>query len=315
MDLAHEPHPFLTFILMTPILFAAILASAVIAARLLSGAIVRKRSEDLVDASVESALAVPLPEGNGSWLSRWLSRAGYRSPSASLLFWGATAACAAVGLALVLALNKIQYFATVIDNVSAIPGGVGDLLAAVAKAGPYLILAILISIPALVVRAARRARVEAVEQDLAPCLELLATLAEAGLGFDAALARIQESESSRRPLYQEFRIYQLDTLGGIPRADGLRNVARRTHLPSVSIFISALIQAEQVGASLAETLRTQADDLRDRRKLRALVLAQALPVKLVFPLIFCFLPGIFFSTLGPVISQFVEMMDSLMRGR
>jgi pilus assembly protein TadC len=165
----------------------------------------------------------------------------------------------------------------------------------------------------LIVRAARRKRMEALEQDLAPTLELLATLAEAGLGFDAAIGRIQESESGKRPLSQEFQIYQRDNLGGIPRLESLRKLARRTGSISVSIFVSALIQAEQVGASLAETLRSQADDLRDRRKLRALLLAQALPVKLVFPLMFCFLPGIFFSTLGPVLSQFVDIVDSVLK--
>jgi len=297
---------------MTPVLFAAILAATVLAVRLLSGAAVRRRAEDLVDASVESTLA-PQAGEDDPWLVRWLAQAGYRSPSASLIFLGATAALCAFGLVLVLLLGNIRYFQTMVDNVAVIPGGIGDLLAAAAQAGPYIILMILTAAPTLVVRAARRERVEALEQDLAPALELLATLAEAGLGFDAALARIQESQASNRPLHDEFRIYQLDTLGGIARLESLRNMARRISLPSVSVFISALTQAEQVGASVAETLRTQADDLRDRRKLRALLLAQALPVKLVFPLIFCFLPGIFFSTLGPVLSQFVEVLDSVMR--
>jgi tight adherence protein C len=142
---------------------------------------------------------------------------------------------------------------------------------------------------------------------------LLATLAEAGLSFDSAIARIQESESGKRPLSQEFRIYQRDNLGGIPRLESLRRLAHRIDVASVSIFVAALIQAEQVGASLAETLRAQADDLRDRRKLHALLLAQALPVKLVFPLIFCFLPGIYYSVLGPVIAQFVDVVDSVLR--
>jgi Flp pilus assembly protein TadB len=70
------------------------------------------------------------------------------------------------------------------------------------------------SIPTLVVRSARRKRVEAIEQDLAPTLELLATLAEAGLGFDSAIARIMESENGLRPLGQEFRIYARDNLAG-----------------------------------------------------------------------------------------------------
>jgi tight adherence protein C len=163
------------------------------------------------------------------------------------------------------------------------------------------------------VRSARRKRVEAIEQDLAPTLELLATLAEAGLGFDSAIARIMESESGLRPLGQEFRIYARDNLGGIPRLESLRKVARRVNVPSVSIFVSAMVQAEQVGASLAETLRVQSDDLRDRRKMHALILAQAPPVKLVFSLMFCFLPSLFYSTLGPVLAQFADLADSIIK--
>jgi tight adherence protein C len=68
-----------------------------------------------------------------------------------------------------------------------------------------------------------------------------------------------------------------------------------------------------VGASIAETLRHQADDLRQRRREQALVVAQALPVKLVFPLIVCFLPGIFISTLGPVLYQMIQVADSVLR--
>ncbi len=128
-----------------------------------------------------------------------------------------------------------------------------------------------------------------------------------------AIARIQDSESGSRPLGQEFQIYQRDNLGGIPRLESLRKLARRVNINSVSIFVSAMVQSELVGSGLAETLRAQSDDLRDQRKLRAILLAQALPVKLVFPLMFCFLPSLFFSTLGPVLAQFVDVADSVIR--
>ena len=157
---------------------------------------------------------------------------------------------------------------------------------------------------------------EAIEQDLPPTLELLATLAEAGPGFDAAIGRLTDPKGApRRPLFQEFEIYQRDVLGGINRFRALRLLAERARVTSVSIFISALIHAEDVGASVAETLRIQAVDLRDRRKLHALVLAQALPVKLTFPLIACFLPGIFFVVLGPVINQLVDVVDAVIQKR
>ena len=96
------------------------------------------------------------------------------------------------------------------------------------------------------------------EQDLPLTLELFATMAEAGLGFDAALTRIVRAQGTDRALVAEFVNFQHDMLGGIPRAQALRQLARRVDVPSLTSFTSALIQAEQVGASMAETLQHQA---------------------------------------------------------
>jgi tight adherence protein C len=168
-------------------------------------------------------------------------------------------------------------------------------------------------VPYLVVRATRRRRVEDIERDLPLVLELFATLAGAGLAFDAALNRIIESSRRERPLIQELRSFQLDLLTGVPRLQALRNLAQRIDTTSTTIFVSATIQAEQIGASITETLRHQADDVRDRRREQALLEAQALPVKLVFPLMACFLPGIFVSTVGPVLFQMVQVVDTIIR--
>ena len=291
-----------------------------LAVRLFAGAAVRRRSAQLVGLAGEIPEAsAGLEDGESGWLTRWLALAGYRSRSAPAIFLATTAGAIAFGLLCMFVMQTSGMVESMTEAVSVVPGGIGDFLGFVAMSGPYILLIILAAAPTLVVRAARRKRVQAIEQDLAPALELLATLAEAGLRFDAAVARIQESEQESeqeaRPLHQEFQIYQRDKLGGIARLESLRRLARRTEVTSVSIFISALIQADQVGASLSETLRIQADELRDRRKLRALLLAQALPVKLVFPLMICFLPGIFYPTLGPVLNQLVEVLDNVIRRR
>jgi pilus assembly protein TadC len=299
---------------MNLLLLALLTIMAAVAVRFLRGAFARRRATQLVDASFDfEAFGLPLDAEEEGWLERWLARAGFRDPAAPMLFIAATAGLAAIGLALIFALNRSGVLRSIHESLLTITGGLGEAFAVVAEWAPWIIMAILVSVPLLVVRAARRERVEAVEQDLAPALELLATLAEAGLGFDAAMSRIQETETGQRPLSREFQVYQRDILGGISRLESLRRLARRIDVTSVSIFVSALIQAEQVGTSLSETLRIQADDLRDRRKLNALVRAQALPVKLAFPLMACFLPGIYFATLGPVLSQLVDVVDAVMR--
>lgn len=299
----------------TSFLIVLILLATVVSVRLLTDAMARRRATHLIDSSVEDVDAGRAPDSTEDRLGAWLSRSGFRDSSAKSLFWGATAGAAALGLLLAFVLDKLHVVRSMVQILSAIPGGMGDAMAFVASGTPYILLVFLIAAPALYVRAARRNRIESIDQDMAPTLELLATLAEAGLGFDSAIERVRESDASSRPLTQEWRVYQRDVLAGISRQESLRRLAARTSVPAVSIFVSALIQAELVGASLAETLRAQADDLRDRRKLRALLLAQALPVKLVFPLMGCFLPGIFYATLGPVISQFVDVADTVIHRR
>jgi len=194
-------------------------------------------------------------------------------------------------------LVLLRPFLIAIANV---PGSAGDLLALVLVAGPWILLMVSGFVPTLVVRSARRLRVRAIEQDLPLALELFATMAEAGLGFDAALAKVVRAQGSNRPLASEFLNFQHDMMAGMSRTQALRQLGRRVDIPSLSTFTSALVQAEQVGASMAETLQHQANDLRQRRRENALLQAQALPVKLVFPLVVCFLPGIFATTLSTV---------------
>ena len=252
------------------------------------------------------------PTVSDGWLARWLLLAGYRRPGAPSFFVLACAASLLAGAAVAQVL-RVAVLPQMIGVVVGIPGGVGEALAAILQAGPIIAFIIIVCVPILVVRAARRNRVRAVEQNLPLVLELLATLAEAGLSFDAALSRIVRSERAMGPLTSEFITFQRDLLAGVTRLQALRQLAKRVDVTALTIFVSAIIQTEQVGASVAETLRHQANDLRDRRREQALMLAQALPVKLVFPLVACFLPGIFVSTLGPVIYQMIQVADSVMR--
>ena len=275
---------------------------------------VRRRTlSRLFQADTEPGVSTVIePSVADGWLARWLLLAGYRRPGAASFFGLACLASLLAGVAVAQAL-RVAVLPQMIGVVLDIPGGVGEALAAILQAGPIIAFVILAFIPVLVVRAARRNRVCAVEQNLPLVLELLATLAEAGLSFDAALARIVRSERAMGPLTSEFVTFQRDLLAGVPRLQALRQLAKRVDVTALTIFVSAIIQTEQVGASVAETLRHQANDLRDRRREQALMLAQALPVKLVFPLVACFLPGIFVSTLGPVIYQMIQVADSVMR--
>ncbi|MFN0102806.1 MAG: type II secretion system F family protein [Bryobacteraceae bacterium] len=294
--------------LLLPILIAS---SAVLAIWLFARGLSRQQAA----RRIGEATSGPVIEARrrDSWLTNWLSRAGYRGPAAASQFLAATVAGVAFGLVSLWVLNRAQLTDWLEGASASLPGTIGDAAQGVLSLTPWIILLNASLAPWMIVRAARRSRVASIERDLTITLELLATLAEAGLGFDSALARVQESATGESPLGQELEIYQRDVLAGVPRLQAFRHLADRVDVTTVSVFVSALSQAEQIGASLSETLRLQANDLRDRRKMQALIQAQALPVKLVFPLIICFLPGLFVSTLGPALYQLIKVVDGALR--
>ena len=274
-------------------------------------ALVRRR---LFSGAEESEYVVgPDPAEETGWLTRWLMLAGFRSASAPGTFIVACIASALVGGLIVLLLLAGGLLEGLQRSAAALPPSVGSLLLPVLSALPWVIFVGLVALPWLYVRAERRLRVEDIERGLPITLDLLATMAETGLGFDASLAKIVESEPEGGALHDELRLFQLESLGGVGRIGCFRRLAARCEVGSMSVFCSALVQAEQVGAGFSSVLRQQADDLRGRRRERAMVMAQALPVKLVFPLVLCFLPGIFLTTLGPAFMQFFQMIEGVIR--
>lgn len=292
------------------LIFACWTGAFVLGALLLRSVAARRISRARVfePETVDPPIAADSESG---FVTRWLSLAGYRSPNAARHFVLLTVATAAVGIVaacVIFASGLITQTSRWLDEV---PGGVGGIFLPVVYAAPWLALVALALAPWLVVRSSRRRRVVQVEQDLPTFLEMLATLGESGIGFDAALERNLGSQPADRPLAAELRTFQTELLAGRGRIECLRRLARRIDVTAFSTFISAVVQAEQIGAGMAGVLRRQSDDSRDRRRERALQLAMALPVKLLFPLIACFLPGIFVWTLGPTFSEFFRYADTI----
>jgi len=141
---------------------------------------------------------------------------------------------------------------------------------------------------------------------LPDALDLLVICVEAGLGFDAAMQRVAERWNNE--LGRAFaRVLQEIALGR-SRKDALRDMAARVDLPEMTTFVAAIIQAEQLGVSIAKVLHIQADQMRLRRRQRAEELARQAPIKMLFPLVFLIFPAIFVVLLGPaaliVLKQF-----------
>jgi tight adherence protein C len=132
---------------------------------------------------------------------------------------------------------------------------------------------------------------------LPDAFDLITTCVEAGLGLDAALARVAEKVEG--PFAEELARALHDIGLGKQRRDALRDLGSRTGVPDLVSFVNAVIQAEQMGSSVGAVLRVQAEQLRIRRRQRAEEQAYQAPVKMIFPLVLFIFPTLFIVILGP----------------
>lgn len=143
-------------------------------------------------------------------------------------------------------------------------------------------------------------------------LDLVTVCVEAGLGVEAALARVAEDMQHRsRVLSVELQLVGLELRAGAPREHALHNLALRTGVEEVDGFVSMVIQAERFGTSIAQALRVHADMLRTRRRQRAEEAAAKIALKLLVPLIFCIFPALVLVLLGPAAISLYRMLPTL----
>ena len=139
-------------------------------------------------------------------------------------------------------------------------------------------------------------------------LDLLVICVEAGLSLEAAFNRVTEEMALSAPIVaEEFGLTSAELAFFTDRRMALENFVDRTGLPTVKSLVTALIQTEKYGTSLATSLRVLAQENRDARMSRAEEKAASLPAKLTVPMITFFLPVIFIVVLGPSIIQLREM--------
>jgi tight adherence protein C len=141
------------------------------------------------------------------------------------------------------------------------------------------------------------ARKLAIRKDLPDMLDLLAISVEAGMGFEGALDIVCQHFSS--PLAEEFHRTLREMELGLPRRDAFQNLKRRTEVPELSNFVLALLQADALGIPVGRVLRTQATEMRAKRRQWAREKAAKLPVKILFPLVGFIFPSIMIVILGP----------------
>jgi tight adherence protein C len=160
--------------------------------------------------------------------------------------------------------------------------------------------------PDILIQKRAEARQTAIQQELPDVLDQVTISIESGLGFEAAFARIGERRSG--PLAGEIVRTVQDMRLGMSRRDAYQSMADRTDVDDLRRFVKSVIQAEQFGVSIASVVRTQASEIRFKRRKRAEATALKVPVKIIFPLMACILPVLFIVILTPAAISIVTML-------
>ncbi|PWW24841.1 tight adherence protein C [Geodermatophilus normandii] len=181
--------------------------------------------------------------------------------------------------------------------VSGRPGSLTVLMAVGVTVVAYFV-------PELLLHSRGQERQQAIGLELADTLDQMTIAVEAGLGFEAAMARA--GKNGRGPLAEEL-VRTLQDIGvGHPRREAYLALAERAGVEDLRRFIRAVVQADVYGVSIADVLRTQAAEMRLKRRQRAEEKAMQIPVKVIFPLMLCILPVLFIVLLGPAAMDMVD---------
>ncbi len=236
-------------------------------------------------ASPLARLSLPEEGWENSQLRIRFMNAGYRNSKAPILFF---------------ALKTIlTFFLPIVVLLSArladwqMPPALFHVLVLASAAGGYFL-------PNLVLWRQTVLRKREIFEHFPDAIDLMTVCVEAGLGLDAALARVGEEMSlSSKAMGEEMHLVNLELRAGSSRERALRNLALRTGVEEVDTLVAMLVQSDRFGTSVADALRVHSDSLRTKRRLRAEEAAAKIPLKLLFPLIFCVFPSMLLVLLGP----------------
>jgi tight adherence protein C len=164
-------------------------------------------------------------------------------------------------------------------------------------------------LPSYWLRQKGKARQSEIQRGLPDALDMLTIAVTAGLGLDSAMQTIAEKWDNA--VAQEFEQTVREMQVGVPRTEALRAMAQRNAVKEMSNFIAVLVQADQLGLTISNVLKTQSDQMRLMRRQRAEELANKAPIKMLFPLVFLIFPAIFAVVLGPAVPRMLSLFDTL----
>jgi tight adherence protein C len=148
-----------------------------------------------------------------------------------------------------------------------------------------------------------RKRRESLQRSLPDALDMLTICVEAGLAFESAMQRV--SEQWVCALSEEFARTVAEVRLGVPRPQALRRLSQRCDVPDISSFVAVLVQADSMGTSIAQVLRSQANQIRLLRRQRAEEKANQAPIKVIMAMMMFIFPALFVIILGPAVPKIV----------
>lgn len=300
--------------LILAVVFLAVFAGCLMMSRLISDGRLRKRvralstagdSENAPGASEWVArisrisgplarLSAPVRQEKISALRARFVQAGYRSEHAPTIYF-------ALKMLLAVALPALTWASLAVAGAGFKTGMLLAVLCAAAAIGylvPNLVLKVLI---------ARRQR--EIFENLPNALDLMTVCVEAGLNTDMAIGRIAAEMAEASPvLSSELQLVTLELRAGSSKELALRNLSVRSGVNEVDSLVTMLIQAEQFGTSIGDSLRVHADHLRTRRRQQAEERAAKIALKLLMPLVFCIFPALILIMVGPSFLQITRVL-------
>ena len=244
-------------------------------------------------------LIAPDEEWRRSEIKKLLVQAGFRSQLSIFVYLGSKLVVAAAGIGLVI--------------LSYILAG-NFFLLVTPQAILYMILAAGFGFffPDFVLHRIIAVRRLDVLEGFPDALDLLVVCVEAGLGLDSSIDRVaKEIRLSHRHLSSELGLIPLEIRAGKTRKEALQGLSDRTEVEQVRSLVTILVQAEQFGTSIGSALRGYAEEMRTDRIQRAREKAARLPVRLIFPVVFCIFPALFLVVLGPAVIQIFTTLSEV----
>jgi tight adherence protein C len=251
-------------------------------------------------------IVAPKHEKERLAVRRRLIHAGYRAPNAVFIYFLIRAGFGLLlpGLLMIATLGfalSTGSFSVEIPLLGITANGTLMLLALLVLAGYYL--------PPAFLGHRIRLRQRAIREAFPNALDLMQVAVQAGLGFDAALAKIAEEMTTAHPvLAEEFTTVILELRAGKPRDRVLQDLGERTGVEEITAFATVMNQSISFGTSISDALETYAKEMRHKRMIRAEELANQLPVKMSVVMVVCLLPTLFIIFLGPVFIRMIRVL-------